>query len=110
MAQDKQKASIKEWPEDERPREKASKHGIASLSKSELLAKALCDDSGVIVVPDEVERFRIVPDGDQKFGFHPGGGVPACPEKVGVPRSAGSFFCRRPGKKKQQRRKKKVFH
>ena len=38
MAQDNQKASIKEWPEDERPREKAFKHGIASLSKSELLA------------------------------------------------------------------------
>ena len=38
MTQEKQKASIKEWPEDERPREKAVKHGIASLSKSELLA------------------------------------------------------------------------
>lgn len=34
----KNKQSIKEWPEDERPREKAAKHGIASLSKSELLA------------------------------------------------------------------------
>ena len=30
--------SIKEWPEDERPREKAMLHGISSLSKSELLA------------------------------------------------------------------------
>ena len=30
--------SIKEWPEDERPREKAMRHGISSLSKSELLA------------------------------------------------------------------------
>lgn len=38
MAQEKQKTSIKEWPEDERPREKAFKHGISSLSKSELLA------------------------------------------------------------------------
>ena len=38
MAVEKQKISIKEWPEDERPREKAFKHGIASLSKAELLA------------------------------------------------------------------------
>jgi DNA repair protein RadC len=30
--------SIKEWPEDERPREKVLKHGVGSLSKSELLA------------------------------------------------------------------------
>ena len=33
-----QKKSIKEWAEDERPREKAIKNGIATLSKSELLA------------------------------------------------------------------------
>lgn len=33
-----QKRSIKEWPIDERPREKAIKNGISSLSKSELLA------------------------------------------------------------------------
>lgn len=32
------KVSIKEWPEDERPREKAMAHGIDSLSKAELLA------------------------------------------------------------------------
>ena len=32
------KLSIKEWPLDERPREKAMLHGISSLSKSELLA------------------------------------------------------------------------
>lgn len=32
------KRSIKDWPEDERPREKAFKHGVSSLSKSELLA------------------------------------------------------------------------
>ena len=32
------KHSIKEWPEDERPREKVLRHGVASLSKSELLA------------------------------------------------------------------------
>ena len=38
MAQEKQNVSIKEWPQDERPREKAFKHGISSLSKSELLA------------------------------------------------------------------------
>ena len=30
--------SIKEWPLDERPREKAMKHGISSLSNSELMA------------------------------------------------------------------------
>lgn len=35
---EKVKQSIKEWPLDERPREKAMMHGIASLSKSELLA------------------------------------------------------------------------
>ena len=29
---------IKEWPEDERPREKVLRNGVASLSKSELLA------------------------------------------------------------------------
>lgn len=34
----KVKQSIKDWPEDERPREKALRHGIGSLSKSELLA------------------------------------------------------------------------
>ncbi len=34
----KAKRSIKEWPEDERPREKAMRSGVASLSKSELLA------------------------------------------------------------------------
>jgi DNA repair protein RadC len=33
-----QKKSIKEWAEDERPREKAIKNGISTLSKSELLA------------------------------------------------------------------------
>lgn len=32
------KKSIKEWPEDERPREKAYRHGFAALSKAELLA------------------------------------------------------------------------
>lgn len=31
-------ATIKEWPEDERPREKLIKHGAASLSEAELLA------------------------------------------------------------------------
>lgn len=34
----KAKQSIKEWPEDERPREKVLRHGVGSLSKSELLA------------------------------------------------------------------------
>ncbi len=38
MAKEKHRASIKEWPEDERPREKAFRHGISSLSKAELLA------------------------------------------------------------------------
>jgi DNA repair protein RadC len=31
-------SAIKEWPEDERPREKLIKHGASSLSESELLA------------------------------------------------------------------------
>ena len=35
---EKIRPSIKEWPQEERPREKALKHGIASLTKSELLA------------------------------------------------------------------------
>lgn len=35
---EKVRQSIKEWPLDERPREKAMMHGISSLSKSELLA------------------------------------------------------------------------
>lgn len=34
----KAKQSIKDWPEDERPREKVLRNGVASLSKSELLA------------------------------------------------------------------------
>ncbi|HAP36594.1 MAG TPA: hypothetical protein DCQ28_11885, partial [Bacteroidetes bacterium] len=33
-----QYTTIKEWPEDERPREKLIRHGAASLSDSELLA------------------------------------------------------------------------
>jgi DNA repair protein RadC len=37
LEQDK-RLSIKEWPEDERPREKVLRNGVASLSKSELLA------------------------------------------------------------------------
>lgn len=32
------KQSIKDWPEDERPREKVLRNGVGSLSKSELLA------------------------------------------------------------------------
>lgn len=39
-------ASIKEWPEDERPREKLVKHGAASLSDSELLAILINSGSG----------------------------------------------------------------
>lgn len=39
-------ASIKEWPEDERPREKLFKHGAASLSDSELLAILINTGSG----------------------------------------------------------------
>lgn len=35
---EKNRQTIKEWPLDERPREKAIAHGIASLSKAELLA------------------------------------------------------------------------
>ena len=38
MSGEKVKTSIKDWPIDERPREKAMLHGISSLSKSELLA------------------------------------------------------------------------
>lgn len=38
MSGNQQKKSIKDWPEDERPREKAYKHGFATLSKAELLA------------------------------------------------------------------------
>jgi DNA repair protein RadC len=38
--------SIKEWPEDERPREKLMKHGAASLSDSELLAILINTGSG----------------------------------------------------------------
>ncbi len=38
MADEKRNISIKEWPEDERPREKAVRYGISSLSKAELLA------------------------------------------------------------------------
>lgn len=34
----KAKQSIKEWPEDERPREKVLRNGVGTLSKSELLA------------------------------------------------------------------------
>ncbi|MBI2430000.1 MAG: DNA repair protein RadC [Ignavibacteriales bacterium] len=39
-------ASIKEWPEDERPREKLVKHGASSLSDSELLAILINTGSG----------------------------------------------------------------
>ena len=38
MSDEAQRKSIKEWPEDERPREKAYRHGFATLSKAELLA------------------------------------------------------------------------
>ncbi len=38
MAERKMKKSIKEWAIDDRPREKAMKNGISTLSKSELLA------------------------------------------------------------------------
>ena len=38
MTEGKQKKSIKEWAVDDRPREKAIKNGISTLSKSELLA------------------------------------------------------------------------
>ena len=38
MAENEHKKSIKEWAVDDRPREKAIKNGISSLSKSELLA------------------------------------------------------------------------
>jgi DNA repair protein RadC len=34
----KARQSIKEWPEDERPREKVLRNGVSALSKSELLA------------------------------------------------------------------------
>lgn len=38
MEEGKQKRAIKDWPLDERPREKAIKNGIATLSNSELMA------------------------------------------------------------------------
>lgn len=38
MGNDKEKRSIKEWPLDERPREKVQRCGASALSKSELLA------------------------------------------------------------------------
>ena len=38
MSDDRPRLSIKEWPIDERPREKAMMHGISTLSKAELLA------------------------------------------------------------------------
>ena len=38
MEEGKQKRTIKEWPLDERPREKAIKNGISTLSNSELMA------------------------------------------------------------------------
>ena len=38
MAEGKMKKSIKEWAIDDRPREKAMKNGVSTLSKSELLA------------------------------------------------------------------------
>ena len=41
-----QYTSIKEWPEDERPREKLLKHGAAALSDSELLAILIKTGSG----------------------------------------------------------------
>ena len=36
MEEGKLKRTIKEWPVDERPREKAIKNGISTLSNSEL--------------------------------------------------------------------------
>ena len=54
MTQEKTKPSIKEWPLDERPREKAARHGISSLSKSELLAMLIgsgtVDESAVTLM------------------------------------------------------------
>ena len=38
ITEQKTRQSIKEWPEDERPREKVLKNGVSTLSKSELLA------------------------------------------------------------------------
>ena len=38
MEESKPKRTIKEWPLDERPREKAIKNGISTLSNSELMA------------------------------------------------------------------------
>jgi DNA repair protein RadC len=35
---DKKARSVKYWPEDERPRERLIAHGLASLSKTQLLA------------------------------------------------------------------------
>ena len=38
MESTNKKLSIREWPEDDRPREKVMRNGVSSLSKSELLA------------------------------------------------------------------------
>ena len=38
METNSKKLSIREWPEDDRPREKVLRNGVSSLSKSELLA------------------------------------------------------------------------
>ncbi|MHB1049438.1 MAG: RadC family protein [Bacteroidota bacterium] len=40
------RSSIKEWPEDERPREKLENHGAGSLSEAELLAILINSGSG----------------------------------------------------------------
>lgn len=45
-------ASIKEWPEDERPREKLLKHGASSLSDSDLLAILIKSGSGKLSAVD----------------------------------------------------------
>lgn len=46
------RGTIKEWPEDERPREKLAKHGCESLSDAELLAILLRTGTGKVTAVD----------------------------------------------------------
>jgi len=49
-------STIKEWPEDERPREKLLKHGASSLSDSELLAILINTGSGKLTAVDLAKK------------------------------------------------------
>ncbi|MDD8016961.1 MAG: DNA repair protein RadC [Bacteroidota bacterium] len=49
-------STIKEWPEDERPREKLLKHGPSTLSDSELLAILINTGSGKLTAVDLAKK------------------------------------------------------